>query len=348
MGLECDMESSQEELLETSVAVGQVATRRRTFTLVAGLITMCAAISMWHNPSIIAKVKGGFFLGLDEEVEVDANCEGLPFVHLDKVISSNLGKQGPDTNATEGIIYAVTATNTGVEAKNLQIHVHSLASFDVKVENETSHDHDYRPAFTTGQYVNGIYGKFACVNVKQNTSLKLRAHAYDADKKEDIALPHGAISFFDLDTGKDNILSVEHVTIKGHTGYYLSNETEINVSHVDGYTVFTATKEGTGDDNPSDPVSLSPLQKDRAISIEFEDKSKIDWEVGVSAGHTARVFSFVFRPSLLCAKTKIGSDYFPATGSKAPIIAVHGGAFQGLPSVLLMFGLTSVLVQSFM
>jgi len=268
------------------------------------------------------------------------------------VISSNLGKQGPDKDAPEGIIYRATATNTGSDVKNLEIHVHSLKNFSVAADDEDSYDSAYDPAFKTGSYVNGIHGKFACINIKQNKSLKVRAHAYDADKKEDILLPHAAISFFDLDTGYDNNHSVEHVSVAGYSAYYLSNETQITVSHDhdNGITAFTATKEGTGADNPTDPIELTREQKDRAVTLELTAVKHVDFEIGASAGRTGRVFSFVFRPSMLCAKTKIHKHLYPATGTKAPIVPVktNSGAVTGFPSVLVMLGLVSLLAQSFM
>lgn len=345
MGLESDMELSQDELLLIPETAERTTPRRRTFTVVAGLIMMCGAISFWHNPNMLAKANMGFFLGLESEATVETDCGDLPFVKLEKVVTSNLGKQGPNTSAEEGIIYQASAHHTGTDVDNLEIHVHSLKAFD----NE-SYDDDYEPAFTHGTYVNGIHGNFACVNVKQGKSVKLRAHAYDADKKKDIAVPHGALSFFDLDTGKDNVLSVEHVKVSGYTHYFVSNETEINVTQEGDFTVFTATKEGTGDDNPTNPIELTPEQKDRAVTIEFAGKSHFDFEVGASAGHTSRVFCFVFRPSLLCAKTAINKVLFPATGDGAPIIPVQGqsGAFTALPSLFLTFGIASVFIQAFM
>merc|ERR1712232_190841 len=155
------------------------------------------------------------------------------------------------------------------DVPNLEIHVHSVLSFE-NASGDGDYDHNYRPAFTSGIYVNGIQGKFAIINMKQGSTLKVRAHAYDADKNQSIHLPHAALSFFDLDTGAENVKSVEHVSIgRGYSAYWLSNETEVNVTHKDGLTVFTATKEGNGKDNPSDPVQLTELQKDRAITIEY-------------------------------------------------------------------------------
>jgi len=354
MGLECDMEESQEELLMETPSVGRVTSRRRTWTLVLGAVAMCGCVALWHDPNALAKVRGGAFLGLEEAEEIDAlaDCGDLPFVKLEEVISSNLGKQGPDKDAPEGIIYRATATNTGSDVKNLEIHVHSLKNFSVADDDEAGYDASYVPAFKTGDYVNGIHGKFACINIKQNNTLKVRAHAYDADKKEDISLPHAAISFFDLDTGYDNNHSVEHVAVAGYSAYYLSNETQIKVSHDHdkGVTAFTASKEGTGADNPKDPIELTPEQKDRAVTLELTDVKSVDFEIGASAGRTGRVFSFVFRPSMLCAKTKIHKHLYPASGSRAPIVPVktNSGAVTGFPSVLVMLGLVSLLAQSFM
>lgn len=345
--LECDMESSHEELLDASPPARSGLARRHTFTLAAGVLMMCGAISLWHNPNLIAQVKGHLFIGLDEEVAAasEEGCEDLPFVKLTNVVSSNLGKKGPDMDAEEGIIYNATAHHTGANVAHLQIHIHAVST-----------DENYEPAFTHGQYVNGIFGKFGVINVKQGESVILQAHAYDADTGEDIALPHSAISFFDLDTGADNNHSVEHVKIAGFKDYYISNETEVDVKVRDNFTWFTATTEGTGEDNPSDPTELTVQQKNRAVTVEFQDTDSFTFEVGASPGMTGRVFSFVFRPSLLCAKTKLADGTLVAAkDSGAPVLAVKGGeedvkgaAFKDLPSVVLMLSLLSAVMQSFL
>jgi len=350
MGLEFDTESSQDELLETSTTVRP--TRRRAVTLAAGILGMCAAITLWHNPSVIAQVQGHLFMGLDEEVAASSEegCGALPFVKIDKVISSNLGKKGPDHDAEEGIIYEATAHHTGADVAHLQIHLHSVVAGHE--HNGDKYDEAYEPAFTHGQYVNGAFGKFAAINVKQGESILVRVHAYDVDNNVTVPLPHAAISFFDLDTGFNDTHSVEHVKIAGYKAYYLSNETEIVVERHRHYTWFFATKEGNGDDNPSDPTELTVLLKNRAVTVEFEDTDEFFFEVGASAGQTGRVFSFVFRPSLLCAKTKLeDGTLVPAKGAEAPVVAEKGGekdaASKGLPSMVLMLGLLSGVVQSF-
>jgi len=366
---ECDMESSHEELLDASPPAHSGLARRHTFTLVAGVLMMCGAISLWHNPNLVAQVKGHLFIGFDEEVAAasEEGCESLPFVKLTNVVTSNLGNKGPDINAEEGIIYNATAHHTGANVSHLQIHIHSVPG----PFGDMEFDEKYEPAFTHGQYVNGIFGKFGIINVKQGQSVMLRAHAYDADTGKDIPLPHSAISFFDLDTGADNNHSVEHVKITGRhpwgspivkppfKAYYVSNETEVDVTKSDNFTVFTATTEGTGEDNPSDPTELTVQQKNRAVTVVFEDTDSFLFEVGASPGKTGRVFSFVFRPSLLCAKTKLADGTLVgAKDTGAPVVPVScpfgeeedvkGAAFKDLPSVVLMLSFLSAVMSSFL
>lgn len=353
------MESSSEELMVPLESSRNAGKTRRTVTLVVGLLTMCAAVSFWHNPSIMAQIKGGFFVGLASEDSPNAasaeGCEDLPFVKLTEVVSSNLGKQGPDNNASEGIIYKAKAYNTGIDVDNLEIHVHSVRMFNVSKENDDNYDKNYRPAFTHGEFVNGLHGRFGVINVKQGETVKVRAHAYNADTKKDIPLPHAAISFFDLDAGENGTRSVEHVGVTGYKAFYTSNETEvkINTSHASGgddaYTNFTATTEGTGEDNPHLPTELTKQQKNRAVTVVFDDAEKIEFEIGASPGKTGRVFSFVFRPSLLCAKTKLADGSLePAKGQGAPLVPVRGAARKDLPSAVLMVGFSSAVVQYFM
>jgi hypothetical protein len=357
MGYEFEMESSGDELLlDEPSDVGRFTTRRRSFAVISGLVMLCAAVSLWAHPRVLDQIASGHLIALDDSeasLHGEHDCSDLPFVKLENVISSNLGKKGPDTDAPEGIIYNATARNTGASITSLEIHIHSLKTFNVTEDGDDTYDPDYTPAFKNGAW-QGIHGKFACINVDHGTSVKLRAHAFNPETKEDIPLPHGAISFFDLDTGVNNTHSVEQVRITGYTRYWLSNETQVKVEHdeASGFTMFSATKEGTGEDNPSDPLALTEEQKDRAVTIEFEDTPHFDFQIGASEGATGRVFSFVFRPSLLCAKTELHQHLFPATGSKAPIIPIKtatnddkDAAYAGLPSMMLTAVVLSMLTH---
>merc|ERR1712113_665407 len=165
---------------------------------------------------------------------------------------------------------------------------------------------------------------------KPGTNVSMKVHVVDPKTGKAMKIPHAAFTFFDLDTGIDNNHSVEYLRVKGHAKYFVSNETEINVTHTsDGYTVFKATKEGTGADNPSDPTKLTVLQKNRAVTFLYEDLEEIEFEAGATEGQRPRVFSFVFRPSLLCAYTKMKDDkVLTATSKDSPIEPVPGGSHR--------------------
>lgn len=361
MGLETELEQSQssgeELLLETPGDVGRKISRRRGVGLVVGLVVLCGFVALWHNPTLLSKVNSGGVVGLSENTpEQSKQChDDMPYVMIEKVVSSNLGKQGPDNDEEEGIIYDVKTHNLGehLQGKKLQIHIHSLKKLgqpidlqSVKEDKEAEYADDYEPAFKKGNFVNGIHGKFACINIKQGTSLALRAHVYDVEAKEDIELPHALVSFFDIDTGKDGTHSVESVKVGDYSAFYLSNETQIEHTTEGNYVTFTATKEGTGDDNPKAPMVLTKEQKNKAVTVEFENIKHFDFEVAATEGKTARVFSFVFRPSMICATTDYKKHLYPASGKGAPIQpekTSRSGAQSVTASLMLMLGIISML-----
>lgn len=202
----------------------------------------------------------------------------------------------------------------------------------------------YKPAWADH---NGIQGRFAVFNVNPGTSVSMKIHAVDPETDKEITVPHVAFTFFDLDTGEDNVKSVEYIKVRGHAKYYLSNETEVNVTHEsDGWTMFKATKEGTGDDNPSDPTALSPLQKNRAVTFIMENFKEIEFEAGATEGQKPRVFSFVARPSLLCAYTEIDDNTVLAASDPAsPIHAVPGGSCGQRQGIVLLIGLLLFILE---
>lgn len=346
-----DVESSQEELLGASRAPGLLTKRRQTFVFVAGLLLMCAAISFWQYPRITTKINADSYIELTEEVNVeevnlDEDCAKLPHIKVDSVISNNLGKQGPNKNAEEGIVYKATP-NFGHRDKDLQIHLHSISSFDVAENDKESYDKNYRPAWMTGEFSNGLNGKFVCVNIKPGNSVKLRLSVYDADIKKNLPLSQGVVSFFDFDTGPN---SIEYVKIPQLKHYYLTNETKVNFRPEGNLRVFSGSEQGNGKDNPSDPELLTPEQEDKAVTIEIDDgRTYFDFEVGATPGTSAgRVFLFIFRPILLCAKIKMPDGRIISShNGTAPITIVKGGAGKELPSACLLFACLTI-IQSFM
>merc|ERR1712232_883846 len=214
-----------------------------------GSLIAIVALTLIHNSRKAAGSHPPFAsskstIGFDEVLEESKRgCTDFPFVHLLKVKQNNLGGHGPDSGE-EGLVYIAKTTNTGLNTSgnDLEIHLHANGT-------------QYKPAWADH---NGIQGRFAVFNVNPGTSVSMKIHAVDPETDKEITVPHVAFTFFDLDTGEDNVKSVEYIKVRGHSKYYLSNETEVNVTHEsDGWTMFKATKQGTGDDNPSDPTALS-------------------------------------------------------------------------------------------
>lgn len=213
-------------------------------------------------------------------------CGSYPYVRLRNVTHSNLGNKGPD-KGREGIEYQGRVHHVGLEEQ-------FLVTLNAKS--------DYQPSWPKE---NGYKNYFGQINVKQGTNVSLTLGVYNMTSKEKIVVPRFVLTVFDLDQGKEN-RSVEFFTIANFKKVWLSNETELTqTDNDDGSSTFTATVEGSGTDNPTNPLALTPLQKNRAVTFEFEDLDEVPFTFGASSGHTTRVFMFAIRPSLLCAYTKL-------------------------------------------
>merc|ERR1711948_173682 len=81
---------------------------------------------------------------------------------------------------------------------------------------------------------------------------------------------------------------------------------------------------GNGEDNPHDPLILTPLQKNRAVTFEYSHIKEFQFTIGCSEGKTVRVFQFNVRPSLECAMTRLGkSTLIHAMDKDDPVVAVR-------------------------
>jgi hypothetical protein len=67
--------------------------------------------------------------------------------------------------------------------------------------------------------------------------------------------------------------------------------------------VFTATTEGDGSDNPVDPMTLTEQQRNRAVTLTFRKINEFNVTMASTSGWMPRYFTFLGRPSVLCALT---------------------------------------------
>jgi len=317
-----------------------------TAVLLLATVVVVAALTARGTPSRSVRTAAGpQLIGLDETD--DNPCGKMPFLRIMSVKSNNLGGKGPETEKEEGIVYEVHAENTGINSSHaLELHLHAVTEdfFTHSEEEGTDIQSGYSPESAK---VNGITGHFATINIKPGTNVTLQLHAYDATEKKDISLPRFAMTFFDMDAGQDGRKSVEFLRINNFAKYLVTNETQLDIRPEAGATKFEATAEGTGDDNPEIPYELTPLQKNKVVSLEFKDQNEVIFELGASPGQTARVFQFVVRPILRCAYTKLadGSLIAPDDPMSPISIVTHSGSESTRVSLALVLGLVFVSAQ---
>mmetsp|Transcript_91654 Transcript_91654/g.285673 ORF Transcript_91654/g.285673 Transcript_91654/m.285673 type:complete len:1022 (-) Transcript_91654:447-3512(-) len=243
----------------------------------------------------------GQLLAVGEELEEEVTelalggrkfCEVYPYFQFqvpNAVMHNNLGNKGPAYRTGEGIQYLATALGQGAGPL-----LHKDVWITVNATNS-----DFQPAYPK---VIGMQGKYASVNIKPGTHLDFTIRFYDGTTGQRVSLNNYSLTLFDLDTGHAGA-SREYVELSGFVRYHLTKNTEVKVSKNGQKTHFAASTEGTGADNPTDPMFLTDQQKNRAVTAMYEGVDEVNVRVGAEPGATARFFTLVHRPSLLCAIT---------------------------------------------
>jgi len=163
---------------------------------------------------------------------------------------------------------------------------------------------------------NGKFGEYGIISVKADSEVTLQFTFRDPNTKTAVVQKKSYLSFLDLDAAASG-LSSESVEIGDFTSKILTPQTELLEAEVgSGRTRFNATAAGTVLDNPLDPNLLTVGQKNRVVTLAFEDKSVIEATLRCSVGSTACDFMFVASPSLLCSYT-VGRPTSPITTQTA-------------------------------
>ena len=130
---------------------------------------------------------------------------------------------------------------------------------------------------------------FATINVQTGTNVELSLAFIDSydDPIESIELECVMLSFYDFDTGKS---SVETLMVEGFETYTVSGNTELAIGADDsGRTTFSATARGYGADNPTDPVALTEVQRQRSVALRFEGVASVEMALDIS-GSTGKLW----------------------------------------------------------
>jgi len=212
----------------------------------------------------------------------DNPCASFPYLRLEKLVQNNLGGKGPD-RGEEGLVF---------KAVDVARSVHRPVLLKVNAKS------GYRPWDSKD---NGFSGEYASINLVSGSSVDLEISLRHVDTDDLVHLPVGALTFFDLNTGKNNT-SIESVTISGFEEAKLSMSSELMQSkNGDGTSAFSGSTYGSSD-NPTDLQFLTEQQRSRAVTLMFKDLDRpIPVTLSATAGVGPRSFTFAGRPSVLCA-----------------------------------------------
>jgi hypothetical protein len=233
------------------------------------------------------------------------DCE--PAMRMDigsaTVASSNLGRQGPDNNAPEGILFKNVLSGSG---QNVDLLVNAKS--------------EYTALNVKG---NGKVNSFGRVNVATGTSVDLSFSFQDGDTQEPVLMKPFTMSFVDLDEQKDEGAAREWITIMDEHEYILTSTTVVGVSADGGATSFHSTAFGRGSDNPRGAMELTQAQKDKTVQVVFPSLStfSVSFAVGDTPGPNsgnARNILFAGQTNVWCPPDAPLADSAECTTMECP------------------------------
>jgi len=177
------------------------------------------------------------------------------------VTQNNLGGAGPDTGKEE-IRYAGVA-----DGIDLILTTDATYVVNPKVKSYDSGWAAGKTADGTGN--NGINGKFGQVNVKGNTDVKMKFTLVDEGTDTPVEVsPNQKVFFsvYDLDNGNGNEFVDFTTPVDSHK---VTSTTTVHLTGSDAHVQATAGRDGNDEDNPSDPLAMTQVQKDSAIQITY-------------------------------------------------------------------------------
>jgi hypothetical protein len=207
---------------------------------------------------------------MDEAADRDKCCDYLGLCSDDArmvfkvstVSRNNLGNQGPNFKDPEGIMYDNVFPQSGKKINLL-----------LKAES------DYQ---LVDKY-NGLNKQksLAVINVRTETSVDISFNFIDEYGNAAEVGPF-YLAFLDFDEGREDGMAREYVTVRGHTGYTLTDETLVSVVHQDdGAVTFRSTVYGRGKDNAKDAMELTEEQMQKSVAVAFPRLSTFHATIGV-------------------------------------------------------------------
>jgi hypothetical protein len=176
---------------------------------------------------------------------------------------------------------------------------HNGKVFDLVISSTTDR---YTPPPDFAQW-NGVYDKFGYIAMILQSSMDAKFQVVEANTSTPMVLPKFLFSFFDMDTGVEGGLgAAESTTVSGFAKYYVSDSTELTITTTaEGKTKFEASVYGDSKDNPIDPMNMTPLAMNRAVTFLFLDTSEfeISYELRPGGSSAGREVYFAGRSQLV-------------------------------------------------
>eukprot|EP00439_Symbiodinium_sp_Y106_P044184 s918_g5.t1 len=224
------------------------------------------------------------FILLDEAPK----CEDFPSLDFLWVAHNNLGNKGPDYGE-EGLVYRVRHYN----GREMEMVFNAMNDF---------REHDSK--------MFGMHGKYGSLNVAELSQADLRVTFRDHMTKQPIILDHVAMTFYDIDQGPSS-MGIEEVEVEGDwTLALVSKNSGIKVDHSPHLRKirFSSTMEGMAMDSPMDPMTLTMVQFEKAVTLKFEHTDSFRVRLAVrNKGTNYRFFEFAGRASMVCARLPDGA-----------------------------------------
>jgi len=229
---------------------------------------------------VLAASSGKFPYGFVTEKDCGVDFKIVNVVH------NNLGNQGPGSGA-EGIVYNCTESNHGKYMRNVLVKINAKS-----------------PYASTSAHKNGKHNDFGSIRVDSGKKVDLHVSIFSM-QDEPLTVDFFRITFYDLDEGPHGT-SQEYVLAEDeHPKSEMAKHSEVLTKHVHGDAEFLASHTGTGGDNPTNSKSLTELQEDRSVVLEYKNVHYLDTTIGSSDGHSPRNFAFALHSALACHNIKL-------------------------------------------
>lgn len=197
------------------------------------------------------------------------------------IVHNNIGGVGPSTSDPEELRISGGRTALG---QPFDLVITAVGTY-------TAHN----PSAT------GIIGGFAKINIKCSTNTTFKFSFVTPGTNTPLQVSEVHMAMFDLDGAVGPFSGIESASSSGYSGYVTDANPAVSAS-LDNSTGVTRTQfqaPGSGDiTNPSDPKTLTDLQRRNSIMFFYKEISEFEVDFIVDGGDKGRNLFFAFESAL--------------------------------------------------